>query len=287
MTMFKNILWATDFSDESKAALRYADHLAAVFGARLTALHVVPDLSPILYELSGEGQADVMSKIENAKASGAAELEHVCRAEGICPAVSLIKEGRPAETIGRTAAEIKADLIVVGRQGAGAKGGALIGNVAHKLLRSAPVPILVVKGGAGQPPVKRILVPTDFTRGEEIERDYAWKLARTLGAGLTFLYVLEFYGHDLRLTDEMFSAALKKLTARRKREHADVEMTEKVVKAFDAAEGIVDFAEPAEFDLIVMSSVVKKLPRVFLGSTTEKVIMRSRVPVLAIPPRRD
>ncbi len=104
-----------------------------------------------------------------------------------------------------------------------------------------------------------------------------------MNASLKFLYVLELFGHDFRLTDEMFASVLKKLQARKKREHEDVDITEDVTKAVHGWEGIIEYAETKGFDLIVMSTTVRKLARFFLGSTTEKVIAHSRVPVFAIP----
>ncbi len=81
----------------------------------------------------------------------------------------------------------------------------------------------------------------------------------------------------------MFDSVLKKLQARKKREHKAVEIGEDVVKAVHAWEGIIDYAGTKHFDLIVMSTTVKRLARFFLGSTTEKVIAHSRVPVFALP----
>jgi nucleotide-binding universal stress UspA family protein len=132
-------------------------------------------------------------------------------------------------------------------------------------------------------PLEKILVPTDFSSEEDIERDYAWKLAKTFGASLTFLYVLELFGHDFRMTDEMFMSVMKKLESRKKREHKAVAFTEDVTKAVHGYDGIIDYADTKGFGLIVMSTTVRKLARFFLGSTTEKVIAHSRVPVFAIP----
>ncbi|MBE0713013.1 MAG: universal stress protein, partial [Candidatus Aminicenantes bacterium] len=160
----------------------------------------------------------------------------------------------------------------------------LVGSVTHQVLRSAHVPVLVTKGTKARPDsIKKILVPTDFTVEEDVERDQAWKLAKSFNASLRFLYVLELFGHEFRLTDEMFASVLKKLQSRKKREHEDVEISEDVTKAVHSYEGIIDYAETHKFDLIVMSTTVRKLARFFLGSTTEKVVAHSRVPVFAIP----
>jgi nucleotide-binding universal stress UspA family protein len=280
----KNVLWATDFSEESKEAMAYANFFARTFGAKLTALHVVPDFSPVLYESWPEVQAELAGQIEASKIDGKIKLDHLCKTTGVCPDKAVVAAGSPAKVILETARKEGADLIVVGRKGIAGPEQNLIGSVTHQVLRSAHVPVLVTKGTKTRPDaIKKILVPTDFSIKEDIERDHAWKLAKAFGASLKFLYVLELFGHEFRLTDEMFAAVLKKLQARKKREHEDVEITEDVTKAIHSYEGIIDYAETHKFDLIVMSTTVRRLARFFLGSTTEKVIAHSRVPVFAIP----
>lgn len=280
----KHILWATDFSAESKEALAYADFFAKTFKAKLTALHVVPDFAPALYEAWPEAEAELLAQLEANKAKAKADLEGLCQTAGVCPSKIVIAEGGAAKVVLQTAKKTGADLIVIGRKGDGGGSQNLIGSVAHRILRGSRVPVLVTKGTTAKPEaIKKILVPTDFSAAEDIEREHAWRLAKTLGASLMFLYVLELFGHDFRLTNEMFQAVLKKLQARKKREPKAVQIGEDVVKAVHGWEGIIDYAQTKRFELIVMSTTVKKLSRFFLGSTTEKVIAHSDVPVYAIP----
>jgi nucleotide-binding universal stress UspA family protein len=280
----KNILWATDFSDESKEALAYADFFAKTFKAKLIALHVVPDFAPVLYEAWPGAEAELAGKIEAGKISAKAQIDHMCETQGVCPSKIVVTEGSAAKVILKTAKKENANLIVVGRKGISGHEQNIIGSVTHQILRGSRVPVLVTKGTEARPEaIQKILVPTDFSTEEDIERDHAWRLAKVLGASLKFLYVLELFGHDFRLTDEMFAAVLKKLQARKKREHRAVDISEDVTKAIHGWEGIIDYAETKGFDLIVMSTTVRKLARFFLGSTTEKVISHSRVPVYAIP----
>lgn len=280
----KNVLWATDFSEESKEALAYANFMAKAFKAKLIALHVVPDFAPALYEAWPEAQAELIGKIEGSKASAKTKLEHMCEKQGVCANKIIVTEGAAAKVILKTAKKEGAGLIVVGRKGVSGHEQNLIGSVTHRILRGARVPVLVTKGtDAKIGDLGKILVPTDFSSEEDVERDQAWKLAKVLGSSLTFLYVMELFGHDFRLTDEMFDSVLKKLQARKKREHKAVEINEAVVKAVHGYEGIIDYADTKGFGLIVMSTTVRKLSRFFLGSTTEKVIAHSRVPVFAIP----
>jgi len=233
----KNVLWATDFSEESKEALAYASFMAKAFKAKLVALHVVPDFAPALYEAWPEAQAELASKIEGSKASAKAKLERMCEKQGVCANKIIVAEGAAAKVILKTAKKESAGLIVVGRKGVSGHEQNLIGSVTHRILRGARVPVLVTKGtDAKIGDLGKILVPTDFSSEEDVERDQAWKLAKVLGSSLTFLYVMELFGHDFRLTDEMFDSVLKKLQARKKREHKAVEINEAVVQRQREAE---------------------------------------------------
>jgi len=280
----KNILWTTDFSAESKEALAYADFFAKAFKAKLMALHVVPDFAPVLYEAWPAAKAELAGKIDTSKIRAKVQIEHMCKDKGVCPSKVIVTEGSAAKVILKTAKKENASLIVVGRKGISGREQNVIGSVAHQILRGSRVPVLVTKGtDAKVADLSKILVPTDFSNEEDIERDYAWKLAKVLGSSLTFVYVLELFGHEFRLTDGMFDVVLKKLQDRKKREHEAVEIHEDVTKAVHGYDGIIDYADTKGFGLIVMSTTVRKLARFFLGSTTEKVIAHSRVPVFAIP----
>ena len=83
----------------------------------------------------------------------------------------------------------------------------------------------------------------------------------------------------------MFNSVLKRLKRRKTTEKEDIRVTEDVYRAINASLGVVDYAETQKFDMIVISTCVhSKLERFFLGSTTEKVISYSSIPIFAIPP---
>jgi len=287
MTEFlKHILWATDFSDEGQEALLYADYFAKTFKSRLSALHVVSDFSPALYESSPAVEAELVGKIELVKNSASAKLESIAKGKGISLDRIIIKEGSASKKIIETATEVKANLIVMGRKGLSGLEKLFIGSVANHVLRSSPVPVLVTKKKSGGPRIEKTLVPTDFSKQEEIEQEIGIRLSAGFCASMTLLYVLELFGHDLRLIDELFKDVLAKLKKKSRRETCDVKIDEDVYKAHNASSGIVDYAETHKFDLIVMSTYIHRLERFFLGSTTEKVISYTNLPVFAIPPSR-
>ena len=59
-----------------------------------------------------------------------------------------LRKGPAWREINATASEAKADLIVIGSEGRGGLGRALLGSVAEKVVRTAPCPVLVVRRGA-------------------------------------------------------------------------------------------------------------------------------------------
>ena len=282
----KKILWATDFSDESREALLYADTLAQAHKAEIIGLHVVPDFSPALYDTVAVVKGELTRRIAFIKDEAVKKLEDLRKKKGIAFR-SLVKEGTAAKQIIATAEEEKADLIVLGRKGQSAIERLFLGSVANQVLRSSPVPILLTKKKRGKPRFDKVLVPTDFSAQEDIERDYAWKIAKPFDSELTLLYVLELHDHEFppRVLDSMFEMVLKKLKSRKKREKEGIRIKEDVYRAVNAAVGIVDYAETHKYDMIVMSTCIHTaLERFFLGSTTEKVISYSQIPIFAIPP---
>ncbi|MCX8159494.1 MAG: universal stress protein [Candidatus Saccharicenans sp.] len=280
----KSILWATDFSRESLTALSYANFLARRFGAQVKALHVVPDFAPALYESRGVVVAELMEKQEQSRRQALKKLQRISDRNEIKFSKLIVDTGSAGKRIPEVAEKENCQLIVIGRKGLSALEKILLGSVANQVLRRSRVPVLVVPKRRPSPKIENILVPTDFSAAEERERNYAWMLASSLKANLTLLYILELY--DFKFSPDevkkMMDEALKTLKSRKKKK-GEFEIKEVVVRDLNAAAGIVTYAARHKLDLIVMSTCVSPLERFFLGSTTEKVISYSTVPVLALP----
>jgi nucleotide-binding universal stress UspA family protein len=282
----KKILWATDFSDEAQKALGYADAFAKAFKAKIVALHVVPDFSPALYDAAEVIKGEIAERVASVKEDKKKKIEALGKSKNISLKV-VIKEGNPAKKIVQISEDEKADLILMGRRGLSAVEKLFIGSVANKVLRNSSIPLFLTPENQAQLRIKKILVPTDFSDQEEKERDYAWKLAKKFDSDLLLLHVLELHDYRFppRVLDEMFAKVERRLKQRKKREREDIKVTEEVTHSINAAIGITDYADEHKADIIVMSTCVQsKWERFFLGSTTEKVISFSSVPVLAIPP---
>lgn len=281
----KNVLWPTDFSVEATEALRSAELFARAFNASITALHVTPDFMPAMYQNSLPVQRELLRRQAELKKEAEAKIQALAKKRGWEFRKVIVIEGSPAKRIIEKAEKEKADIIVMGKKGQSILEKLIIGSVANHVLRHSPVPVLMTKKGKRVQAIQKILVPTDFTKGEETERALAWRLAKGFGASLTLLYVLELFGHEFRLVSEMVKTTEEKFKKTLEKRRAGVEVQGDIIKATTAAQGITEYARRHHFDLIVMATCVGWLGHFFLGSTTEKVISSTNLPVLAIPPR--
>jgi universal stress protein A len=155
----KTILVPTDFSEHAQRALERACDLARQLGAKLCVLHVQPANALRIAVQEGlldgaatdeEIQSAVEQLIEQRFSQALAgvdrsqiAIEHTCR------------RGDPGAVIVAYATEIGADLVAVGRRGAGLieeMRAAVIGSVTESVIRKSPCPVMVVRrehGGDG------------------------------------------------------------------------------------------------------------------------------------------
>ena len=144
------ILVATDFSAASGAALEFAKTLAIRFGASLHLLHVLED--PYV---TGAFAADIYapppaglreSWLRSAETTMATQVTETDKtAFNITTDVVF---GPIASTIVERAAQIGADLIVMGTHGRGGVAH-LMGSVAERVVRTAGCPVLTTRGAPG------------------------------------------------------------------------------------------------------------------------------------------
>lgn len=148
--MYEHILVAIDGSATSDAALAEAQKLAKLHGSRLEIVHVVDVLS--VY--SGDSPfVDVADLEESLTKSGRTLLDRAATAAmqtGLTTEAKLLKiekfDQRIANVVVAEAARWPADLIVVGTHGRRGLSHVFLGSVAEGIVRSAPVPVLLVRG---------------------------------------------------------------------------------------------------------------------------------------------
>lgn len=150
--------------------------------------------------------------------------------------------------------------------------------------------------------IKKILAPTDLSSFSASGVRYACNLAKALGAEVIVAHAVstsEFTSHASSLkipaTGSEAESPMGNLVEHQKEqlrqfcehhvasESSDLNV-EQIVDMGDAHTLIVNWVKDTAADLIVMSTHGRSgLPRMLLGSVTEKVLRSASCPVLAIP----
>jgi universal stress protein A len=143
----KSILVPIDFSETSKAALRYAVTLAQDYGADISLIHVV---EPEAYNLLSEIEM-ASGKLTFAE-SATARLTKLAREEvpSSMTVNSKVKIGVPYDEIASAAKILNADMIVIATHGYTGFRHAILGSTAERVVQHAPCPVLVVRNAETQ-----------------------------------------------------------------------------------------------------------------------------------------
>jgi len=192
----KKILFLTDFSEPSEAALPFAMAIAREYASSIHALHVLvpeafmyssPEATVAALEAQEECAVAEMQRTES-QLAGVTHEGSIVRAEEIWNAV--------AEAI----ASSHADMIVLGTHGRTGAQKVMLGSVAEEVFRKSPVPVLTIGPCArgrvhGVARFHRVLYATDFTEESTTAAPYAVSLAQENQAQLILMHVLNG-GHN-------------------------------------------------------------------------------------------
>jgi universal stress protein A len=140
----KRILVPVDFSENSRRALDYAHGLALKFGAALHLVHVceVPSMMTPALDAYAIAYADWSQRLG---AEAEKQLVKITAALADITVTTEVLFGSAAAAIVKDATNNAADLIVMGTHGHGAVMHMLMGNVAERVVRTAPCPVLTVR----------------------------------------------------------------------------------------------------------------------------------------------
>jgi len=284
--LLRNILFATDFSSCSEAALTYAIGLSRRYDSLLNIVSVVPaeicdnaqPPDPFYFRHSAE------NKMANLVAS---ELFHGIKHQ------ELVTEGEGgvSQVLSKLMQQLEIDLVVLGTHGRGGVKELLLGSVAEEIVYSAPCPVLTAGPCASPKPIPelklgRILYATDLLPGSAKALAYALWLAEHEHAHLTLLHILKMPADvPLEYPEAERDIAMKRLQQLLSSEASLSEESEFIVEVGAPAEHILKVAKGQGADLIVMGphhtfhpSISVHLPWV----TPHQVLCHARCPVLTV-----
>ncbi|MEW6464895.1 universal stress protein [Tibeticola sp.] len=147
--MYQRILVATDGSTLSKKAVNHAIGLAALCGAELVALKVVPRYPQSYFEGSIPLSAEDVKRVENEWAEeGRAVVDAVKKAgeaKGVKVKPVTVKGDIVSDALIAAAKKHKADLIVMASHGRRGIKRLLLGSETQHVLTHSHIPVLVLR----------------------------------------------------------------------------------------------------------------------------------------------
>jgi nucleotide-binding universal stress UspA family protein len=150
MAAYRKILVAVDGSKPSAKGLREAIRLAKAEGARLFIVHVVdeyPAFAALDGMMAGAPGADLVPALREGGKRVLAKAQAVASKQGL-KAKAILREmlsGPAAYPIVREAKKLGADVIVLGTHGRRGVRRLVLGSDAEQVVRSASVPVLLVR----------------------------------------------------------------------------------------------------------------------------------------------
>ena len=297
----KHILFATDFSPCSEAAIPILRSLALCCGSTVHVVHVVP---PIVRSSRPLGMAPELEteyweadREMQALVAGAEFSEISC--------TSAVEMGKVGEVLNRLAEEIHMGLIILGTHGRRGIKKLVLGSTAEEIIRTAPCPVLTIGPQASRdaklsPALGPILVAIDLEAWPNPALAFAAALARTNHLPLVFVHAVPASlqvpeaNVDAIAFTPSFSAELTARTLATSRRHIEEMISAQpfadlkpqiVVEAGLPAGVIVRTAEEKQAGMIVMGARQTGVPSMathFPGATASAVLYEAPCPVVTI-----
>jgi len=295
MTAITHILCPVDFSEFSRHALDSAVAIARQQHAAVTALYVVPPPQTVSPPIGLAAYVPYVYTAADLQEFQKTLARFVAAVDYPVTAVSV--EALVVDEIVARAADLPADLIVMGTHGRSGFDRLVLGSVAERVLVKAKCPVLTVPRRAADvaPTPERlfqnVLCPIDFSPSSLAALKYAEGLARA-GATLRVLHVVERLP-AWQLVPAMATGApddpLVIVQQARRRVHSVIPAglpatppVQEIVTEGDAGDEILRVAADGHADVIVMGAHAGRAGLLGFGSTTHDVLRGAACPVLSV-----
>lgn len=288
-----DLVIATDFSDNSQAAVRWGAFLAHQLGSKATMMHVV-DLA------AGDNAWRILVETPE-------EIERTAVVEADKRLRNFVEEtvddtpddiefeidlGNPVDEILSCAATLDDPIIVVGTRGKSRLQELFLGNTARRLVRQSEYPTILVPPKAEVATPSELVVGVDFSQASKEAVRRSALMARTYGADVHLVYgyvlpeVATFDGSMASVateTEELVEGKEKALAKMVKDVEADDVVDSITATQLPPAQAIVTEAEERDAQFIFVGSHGRRgIKRFFLGNTAERVMRNAPCPLFVV-----
>ncbi|GEM_PF-2788821 len=288
------IVMTADLSTVSGLSVPHAIAFGRRFGSTIEVLHAAPPAAGSTGSFSVLAAPDKDKWLTNSLRPLLAPLQ----AYGVETKPVLLRGD--VDDVLREAAST-ASLVITTKHGGGDSHGR-VGSKSINLARTATAPILVVPGTVPEgglnpepPYYETIAVTTDFSEESLAGVRHAVRLARAFRAALLIINVVQARGlkatidgtnvtwPDLPEGSEARIDDARYKMAEQIEIPEDVAVEQRVVMCDDVATGITGACVEGKADLLVIPSHgMGRIATMLLGSATESVLQRSKIPVLVL-----
>jgi len=281
-----NIFIPTDFSAHAAAALQLSIEFVKKNGGTLHLAHgfspgdeLIADMAAPFQGVPGSMSAEqvnsfIQDRVQSIK-ENLATLKKETEAKGVTVETHLLEVGN-MEGISEKADSLDCQLVVMGSKGAHGLGEKLIGSNAQRFIRYSKIPVLVCKSERQGASMYNVAFCSNFkNEGEKAIYSKYRDLFSKFPLHTHFLYVnTPGRFEPSPVSQEKMHDFLKDTWPSSYETH--------VYNDYSIEEGILNFAETHDIDMIVMATHGNVgLKRVFTPSTTESIINHSNIPVLS------
>ncbi|MCT4665972.1 MAG: universal stress protein [Flavobacteriales bacterium] len=277
------ILVPIDFTEQSMVALKEAENLAKISDSKLTLISVIEE-SGFFARVFGDKSQDEVDKMKQVINTKLAEIAQSSEAKIGNDVNVITSRGKVSSKIVEASEMVNADLIVMGTEGNPKKIKKLIGSNAYKVVTTSKVPVITIKGDQHKN-CDVIILPLDLEKETKEKVSNAIEFARIYDATIKVVTVIKS-----NLDEEAAQTLKNNLMQvykfiRSKNVKCDGDILYKDNKA-KVSDEILQYAQDNEADLImIMTQQESDFTPHFIGSSAQKVIYHSRIPVMSIRPR--
>ena len=296
----KTVFCTTDISDFSNHSISWGMALAKEFRAKLLVCHVIDFPAAVTY---GDGPIFFMDQQNQAMDNALQEIRHLIGDQPV-QWEPLITIGHAADEITRLAEEKGADLVISATHGRSGLKRLIVGSVTERLMRTLHCPLMVVRGPKHDLSIltdhtvnfQKILVGCDFSEDSDLAFQYGLSLAQEFQSELHLVHVKEptIYTEWLKTSvdlEETLYHALDDRIRGKLKKMIPKEAAHWCMPKIDLLEGkpneeLIGYAKENQISLIVLGVRGQGLvERMFVGSTTDRVIRQAPCPVLSVCPK--
>ena len=273
-----NILFPTDFSENSQVALQYAIDLIKNQGGKITLAHIykVPMMEGIgmgsLDNFSGGPGDRLQSKVaEDIHEESIENLNLMATKYDLEDSQYsfIAKEGVVSDEIDKLLSDGAYDVVVLAFRNETSQKGIFFGGLANHLITTSNCPVIAVPPKAEFVDFKRIMYATDLAHDEHGALTWLVQLAKPHNATIRFIHVGEYEDEKASMAQELCNSL----------DYDDIEF--QVVEGTNIAKTLLESANDEHAEIFsVTTHTLTLFQKIFHDSFSEEILNNINIPFI-------